>query len=254
MKFAPHDPDFLATTQNMGCLQTFRLNREEDPPRLESPQLIHFDVDTSLLYLTWHPTEEKTLAYTLSTGGVVTADMSRIQHQPDYWYQPHSDQAWTCEWSHDGRIVYSGADDSVLNAQDIETRKTVWKDSKTHQAGVTAIMARPDGNTLITGSYDDNLRVFDLRTRGVVGQINLEGGVWRLNKRGGDDRSIVASCMYKGTRVVDLGADLRTPSVVARFEENQSMNYGSDTHPEDPNTIVSCSFYDKRVSIWEVQN
>ena len=161
---------------------------------------------------------------------------------------------WTCEYSPDGRILYSGADDSVLNTQDLETQQTLWKDRRTHGAGVTAIMARPDNFTLLTGSYDDNLRIIDLRTRGVVGQINLGGGVWRLGKRGTDGRSVIASCMYVGSRLVDFGEDLRTPSVVARFEEHESMNYACDIHPMDPDIVVSCSFYDKRVCIWDIKN
>ena len=80
----------------------------------------------------------------------------------------------------------------------------------------------------------------------MVGHINLEGGVWRLGKRGTDGQSIVASCMYVGSRIVDLGEDLHTPSVMARFEEHESMNYGCDIHPSEPNIVVSCSFYDKK--------
>ncbi|KAF8435261.1 hypothetical protein BGX38DRAFT_1217314 [Terfezia claveryi] len=42
----------------------------------------------------------------------------------------------------------------------------VLKDRKTHGAGVTAIIARPDTFSLSTGSYDYNLRIVDLRNEG----------------------------------------------------------------------------------------
>lgn len=253
IKFSPHDPDLLATAQTMGCLQTFRLVKEDDLVKLIPQQTIFlFDPDVIILSLTWPPTTQGSLACTLSTGTVATVDIHLSGNNVEYEYTPHYDQAWTCEYSPDGKILYSGADDSVLNAQDLETKQTIWKDKKKHSAGVTAIMARHDNNTLLTGSYDDQLRVFDLRTRGVVGQINLGGGVWRLGKRGTDSQSIVASCMYVGSRIINLGEDLRSPSVVARFEEHESMNYGCDIHPSDLNTVVSCSFYDKRVCIWDV--
>jgi len=182
---------------------------------------------------------------------IISSDLPKSN--VEYSYEPHSDQVWTCEYSPDGRILYSGADDSVLNLQDLETRQMVWKDSRTHGAGVTAIIAR-DNFTLLTGSYDDNLRIIDLRTRGAVGQINLGGGVWRLGKRGTNGRSVIASCMYVGSRLVDFGEDLRTPRVVASFEEHESMNYACDIHPMDPDIVVSCSFYDKRVCIWDIKN
>ncbi|RPB23627.1 hypothetical protein L211DRAFT_838483 [Terfezia boudieri ATCC MYA-4762] len=66
-------------------------------------------------------------------------DFSKKQYE--YYYQFRSGQ--------DVR-VFAGADDSVLYAQDLETKAMVWKDRKTHGAGVTAIMARPDYFTLLT--------------------------------------------------------------------------------------------------------
>lgn len=142
----------------------------------------------------------------------------------------------------------------MLNAQDLETCQMVWRDKKTHGAGVTAIMPQSGNNMLLTGSYDDILRIFDLRTRDVVGQIDLGGGVWRLSKRGSNNRSLIASCMYVGSRVVDLDEDFRSPNVIAKFEEHESMNYGCDIHPNEPDIVVSCSFYDKRVCIWDIKS
>ncbi|KAF8424033.1 WD40-repeat-containing domain protein [Tirmania nivea] len=254
-KFSPHDPDYLATAQTHGCFQTFRLDRNADPPSLVNKRTISlFDPESILLSLIWNPMDPSLIACTLSTGGVAIINSDLPKNNVGYSYEPHSDQAWTCEYSPGGRILYSGADDSVLNAQDLETQQMVWKDRTTHGAGVTAIMARPDNFTLLTGSYDDNLRIIDLRTRRVVGQINLGGGVWRLGKRGTDGRSVIASCMYVGSRLVGFGEDLRTPSVVARFEEHESMNYACDIHPMDPDIVVSCSFYDQRVCIWDIKN
>lgn len=41
--------------------------------------------------------------------------------------------------------------------------------------------------------------------------------------------------------------------VMAKFEEHESMNYGSDVQPGSrgrEKTIVSTSFYDKRMCLW----
>jgi len=66
--------------------------------------------------------------------------------------------------------------------------------------------------------------------------------------------------MHAGSRVLDVrncgkrwqdGED-GALSVVARWEENESMNYASYVHPDVPNIIASTSFYDKRLSIWSI--
>ncbi|KAI5793778.1 WD40-repeat-containing domain protein [Peziza echinospora] len=272
VKFSKNDPTYIATGQSGGLYQPFRLitttssSSSTSTPRLTpnphntSPIL---DPSRLLLSLSWHPTDPHLLACTTDDGRVVlfhdtqtpdgnpnTTSDERDTNVVVNEYKPHDAEAWTCEFSPDGTILYSGGDDSVLNAQDLVTEQSIWRDRKTHGAGVTAIMARPDNNTLITGSYDDHLRVFDLRTRKVVAEANLGGGVWRLADRGG--QSLVASCMYAGTRIVDLGPNGTSPQIVARFEEHESMNYGCGIHPGYPDTVVSCSFYDKRLCIWNI--
>lgn len=70
--------------------------------------------------------------------------------------------------------------------------------------------------------------------------------------------------MHAGSRIVSL---CRSPesgewafSVQARFEEHKSMNYGSDVQPiaaegqegvGKKRTVVSTSFYDKLMCVWQ---
>lgn len=201
-----------------------------------------------MLALTFSPTSPDHLALTLSSGEVALFSLSAAEIT--YQYQPHELEAWTCEFSPDGKTLYSGGDDSVFCAQSLEAETQLWRDRKTHQAGVTAILAREAVNsTVLTGSYDEWLRVFDSRTRRVVEDIRLGGGVWRLHMR--DEGSVLASCMHAGARIVSVPE--RGPlSVVARFEEHESMNYGSHIHSSRPDNVVSCSFYDKRLCIWSI--
>jgi diphthamide biosynthesis protein 7 len=44
-------------------------------------------------------------------------------------------------------------------------------------------------------------------------------------------------------------------NVLSRFEEHKSMNYGSDFQPgvEDKLQVVSTSFYDKLLCVWETK-
>lgn len=64
--------------------------------------------------------------------------------------------------------------------------------------------------------------------------------------------------MHAGSRIVRLRCDAANTwsmTVLARFEEHQSMNYGSDC-VVDATTgqvmVLSTSFYDKRLCLWRV--
>lgn len=63
-------------------------------------------------------------------------------------------------------------------------------------------------------------------------------------------------------RLVMDGLDGPRFELLATFEENESMNYGSDFQPKREGgeekarefTVVSTSFYDKRVCLWKFRD
>ncbi|BCS22286.1 uncharacterized protein APUU_30511A [Aspergillus puulaauensis] len=156
-----------------------------------------------------------------------------------------------------------------------------------HTAGVTSILPLPiplshpltNGEPLLlTGSYDENLRVYHATRGGVVlAEAGLGGGVWRLQllsstrtetAKSAPQRGekwtflVLASCMHGGTRVVRVvvGGEEAAAGieVLVEFTEHESMNYASDVwRPHDQATgelrVVSSSFYDRRVCIWKVR-
>ncbi|KAM0205964.1 hypothetical protein ACHAQI_008638 [Fusarium lateritium] len=187
--------------------------------------------------------------------------------------------------------AYCGGDDSMLRytscISDLNEPDPICEEpyspitiKGTHNAGVTAILPLPllmknNGRVVVTGSYDDYFRVFivhDLHeTYGMkkvelVLEENMGGGVWRLDlvkiQEGAESTKlrILASCMHAGARIVDLdvkdGNDW-TCSVLARFEEHKSMNYGSDFVRDNDGAerlrCVSTSFYDKLLCLWEYE-
>lgn len=156
-----------------------------------------------------------------------------------------------------------------------------------HTAGVTAILPLPiplvdNAPILLTGSYDEGLRVYHATHRGdVLAEQGLGGGVWRLqlldtlkDSVSDDPKSaetqrflVLASCMHAGTRVVRVTQKQRDQTsewsieVLAEFTEHESMNYASDvwkggrsdTLSESSELLcVSSSFYDRRVCVWRV--
>ncbi|OJJ48644.1 hypothetical protein ASPZODRAFT_130744 [Penicilliopsis zonata CBS 506.65] len=162
------------------------------------------------------------------------------------------------------------------NDEDLSSRLVLDHDDRArhHTAGVTSILPLPvplqDGAPLIlTGSYDESLRLYHASPRGsVLAETCLGGGVWRLQLLRSEKVSasewmflVLASCMHAGTRLVRVtrANDEWTMEVMAEFTEHQSMNYASDVWKGNADgsnelVVVSSSFYDKRVCLWRARD
>lgn len=315
LRFCQNVPEFhniLAAVSSTGTLAMFKF----DPLGDASAPLQHLttsrcgDLDDDVLFLqcNWHPAADRVLGVTTSTGLarlLLLDDEWKIAKSADVNIQ-NSLEAWCIAFSPadaatnvtDQPIsVYCGGDDSTLryttchweggNEQsdpspilDVPFGPMTIKGQ--HDAGVTAILPLPlsaqdHGRIVVTGSYDDHLRVFaihdlhesyGLKRVQLLTDANLGGGVWRLKlidiqTVGSSTRiRILASCMYAGARLVEIVTDNSGQSwtcvVLARFEEHESMNYASDISSLYPTAdgrirIVSTSFYDKLLCLWEYE-
>ncbi|KAK6006631.1 hypothetical protein QM012_005639 [Aureobasidium pullulans] len=279
--FSPHDPSLLAVAASTGAIQLFRFSASTislEP--LSTYQF--FSSEILVLSLAWHATSPNILGVTTSSGGVYTVDISIPEAQAKDTAKEilvHELEAWTLSFSHTGKEVYSGGDDATLRYSTLPDMTSPsasqeeegdffpmqWQDRRAHNAGVTAILPLAhEDNILITGSYDDNIRILScpqLGRKQVLAEENLEGGVWRLklltSSPSDGKYTVLASCMHAGTRIVAITKDQGGQwgiEVLARFEEHKSMNYGSDVQPGCQNggeqTIISTSFYDKLLCLW----
>ncbi|KAL6939565.1 hypothetical protein ACO0RG_003407 [Hanseniaspora osmophila] len=193
----------------------------------------------------------------------------------------HSLECWTAEFGKLAPLencVLSGGDDSVVKLFDTRTRNEVWSNSRIHEAGVVAIKcaspsfrnSRP--TSILTGSYDDNIRSFDLRMLSAttiypgtmpptnIKSKNLGGGVWRFveNPFYAQDPTvdeILVCCMYNGAKVVKIfDEDEDEQNEESIFKEqnyvkkgHDSMCYGGDW---SKSFIATCSFYDNKLQVW----
>ncbi|KAH0004559.1 WD40 repeat-like protein, partial [Aureobasidium melanogenum] len=284
--FSPHDPTLLAVAASTGAVQLFRFSASTTSLEPLSTYQF-FSPEILVLSLAWHPTSPIILGVTTSSGGVYTVDISGQEAEAQDTGKEilvHELEAWTLAFSHTGKEVYSGGDDatfrfstlpnmnsssaSASEEEEEDFLPTKWQDRRAHNAGVTAILPLAhEDNILITGSYDDNIRILSCPQIGrkqVLAEENLEGGVWRLKlltSSPEDGKNIVlASCMHAGTRIVAVTKDESgewSIEVLARFEEHKSMNYGSDVQPGTAEggqqTIISTSFYDKLLCLWRFE-
>ena len=310
-----NDYTTLAVATSEGSVCIYRLDLANEASLANQLVIKLFDPAILVLSLTWYPVFEapigersSVIAVSASDGQIVIFDSMR-QTEDDKAHilgrsQGHSLEAWAVAWSDKESevesnlaILYSGGDDSMLcryssfgppseaegpldnEAQHLH--EPSWRDRTTHNAGVTAILplslSTPfDDDILVTGSYDEYVRVLALpnlsgRTK-VLAEKQLGGGVWRLKLLDtlyilgkGIHLVVLASCMHAGARLLKI---VRSDSmrhwsinVIAKFEEHESMNYASDGRIEGPDqdhssgyTCVSTSFYDRKLCVWTVEH
>ena len=315
LHFSRYDDTTLAVATSEGSVCIYRLNLANEPSLAKTSVVKLFDPSILVLSLAWYPTLEtpigersSVIAVSSSDGQVVVFD--NMRHTEDNKAQSlgksqgHSLEAWTVAWSAKDceaesnlAILYSGGDDSMLcrhssfgrpleaegrmgdEAQHLHEPSR--RDKTTHHAGVTAILplslsTPEEEDFLITGSYDEYLRILALPTFGgrtkVLAEKQLGGGVWRLKLVDtihilgqGVHLLVLASCMHAGAKMLNI-----TPSkdktrwsisVIAKFEEHESMNYASDGRVESHDgehssgyTCVSTSFYDRKLCVWTVEH
>ncbi|KAL5118018.1 hypothetical protein ACEQ8H_004002 [Pleosporales sp. CAS-2024a] len=224
------------------------------------------DEEGNVLPVGKHSVEAWTLAFSRDAESVLSGgddsalrmmDLSEEQEQQDH------------EGSGRGRVHQKTA------------RYWPWMDTRIHGAGVTAILPlhRDNASSLIvTGSYDDRIRLLGVEPTGqrrVLADANLGGGVWRIKlleqrprlpANHGVDKwraeppptevLLLVSCMHAGAKVVKMKkeGDVWAFEVLAKMEEHQSMNYGSDAQSfvnrQGKRTFLSTSFYDRLLCLW----
>ncbi|CAI9108955.1 OLC1v1008675C1 [Oldenlandia corymbosa var. corymbosa] len=153
----------------------------------------------------------------------------------DVWSEHVSSSMCLClEWDPSGSSVTVGSDDCKFSCWDLrdDSSNMVFQNSKVHEMGICCITKNPsDTNTLLTGSYDEHLRVWGLRS--MLRPIN--------------ETSIVVKT--KGDE----------PEVIERYGKHGSLAYGADWHrgkftgkgkKGNRALVATCSFYDRLLRVW----
>ncbi|KAL4243426.1 Diphthine methyltransferase [Abortiporus biennis] len=186
-------------------------------------------------------------------------------------WEAHEFEPWIAAWNYwDTNVIYSGGDDLKLKGWDIRSgfsQPTFV--NKRFDAGVTTIQSHPYVEHIIAvGSYDNSVRLFDMRKPLVpLVQADVGGGAWRVKWHPSSRRrkDLLVACMHDGFKVVRFNA-LGDPvvgggvggkewDIVKRFDKHESLAYGVDwsfrEQAKDESLIASCSFYDHLLHVWE---
>lgn len=262
IKISPSDPNLLVLAHSTGNIIVWKY---DDHKLVQSSNLQLFDDLLLVTSVFFSPNNSNELLATLTTGeaaliDLTTADFTMLD-------TAHSLECWTGAFGEAGpaqNVVFTGGDDGKLIAHDLRTQDKIWETlHRHHDAGVVLVLCpgswnSENPNTLWTGSYDDCLRVFDLRHlddngpklySGLLPQEihkqNLGGGVWRLIP--GPQGKVLTCCMYDGARIIETSNE---PQASLYFKgDHESMCYGGDWSP-DGDFVVTCSFYDNVVQVW----
>lgn len=202
VEWTPHESTLgstLCVATSTGSLEFFAFDSKAEKLEHTSSKQVS-DKETLVLDLLWHPRRADIIAVTLSDG---TVSLFQSDDSTNPWSSSsqttmtelttHSLEPWTLAFSPDTSHVFSGGDDAVLQSMQVScdsepdqdaspSSTTLWADRRTHEAGVTAILPLAN-DLLITGSYDDNIRLISappVGRRQVLAELNLGGGVWRL--------------------------------------------------------------------------
>lgn len=259
--FSPLDPALLLVTSTGGEAATVDVVKKEVVSNLGKLEDVYSSVETSVV-------------------AIQGCSQRVVNKEPQPFAEQHSLECWTGEFGSLQplqNVVFTGGDDAVIRAHDLRSREQIWSNSRIHGAGVVAIKCSTDNfrqsrpTSIVTGSYDDCIRLLELRMLGEQSiypghntpvakswSENLNGGVWRFCERPeaiagvpGVDELLVC-CMYNGAKVIglhdrEMQQDFSFTEQSYLKKGHDSMCYGADWCE---NFAVTCSFYDNSLQKW----
>lgn len=214
------------------------------------------------LCLDWNPSATS-ITVGLSDGSVSIVSLLESQLTTVQEWRAHDFELWATSFDiHQPHLVYTGSDDCKFSCWDLrdDPSNLVFQNIKAHKMGVCCITKSPnDANILLTGSYDEHLRLWDIRS--ISRPINessicLGGGVWRIKHHPSIPGLVLTACMHNGFAVVKTNGE--KAEIIETYEKHGSLAYGADWQSGElyagekrKNAVVAtCSFYDRLLRVW----
>ncbi|KAL1923025.1 uncharacterized protein VTP21DRAFT_9401 [Calcarisporiella thermophila] len=248
----------LALADAAGQLSLYAL--ESAKPCLDMVSRYEVSNDGKLcLSLDWsnrvQPSTDPDIVVSLSSGEacVVSLD-STVEFREKARWHAHDYEAWIAAYDYwNPSLIYTGGDDCRLKGWDLRALTQPTFVSKRHEMGVCSIQSHPlEENILATGSYDENVLLWDRRNMArPLCHFHTGGGVWRIKWHPTDKERLLVASMHAGFFVLRCEHGYKGMRGETEFLEHQSLAYGVDWC-YDPSTslIGSCSFYDHSLHLW----
>lgn len=257
----------LAVTGSSGKIDLYSFIENNGTYKLENLSSLNVCTPNLSLSLDWARTEALKVAISDSGGCVSVVDCSEngcgfSLHQK---WKAHNFDAWITAFDcWNKSVVYSGGDDCLLKSWDIRTQchKPIFV-NKSHTMGVCAIQGSSlSEHVFTTGSYDEQVYVWDMRSMAKpLASCDLGGGIWRLKWHPKQSNYLLAACCHSGFHVLHIDRQSQG-KVAASYTSHNSLAYGADWSRHSVGcddefslheVIATCSFYDHRLDLWELQ-
>lgn len=216
------------------------------------------------LCVDWNPSATS-MAVGLSDGSVSILSLGQSHLNILREWKAHDFELWAASFDiQQPMLVYTGSDDCKFSCWDLRANPSnlVFQNSKAHKMGICCITKSPsDSHTLLTGSYDEYLRIWDVRSTSKPineASIGLGGGVWRIKHHPTVPGVVLTACMHNGFAIVRFEGD--QVQVMETYDKHGSLAYGADWQRGGPSAvgkkklvIATCSFYDRLLRVWTPQ-
>lgn len=189
-------------------------------------------------------------------------------------WEAHALETWCVEASTSNpHLIITGADDGFMRGWDVREppdATPIFTNRRSHQAGVTALAFDPlNEQQFASGSYDERVRVFDLRDAArtpIIESAQLGDGAYHLAWHPRWAGILAVAGMRSGLPLLQVDASPENPQLhectryAANASEGQhgSLAYGVSWQSTSASDglwfAASASFYDKSVHVWSVQN
>lgn len=238
------------------------------------------DVGALSLSLDWNDRKpgitsiaDRAAAVSLSDGSVCVIKVAEDgELRKTRQWTAHDLEAWIVGFDcHTPTTMFTGADDAKLKGWDLRAGPAAptFVNSKVHEAGVCSIQSHPTvEHCLATGSYDEQLRIWDTRTmKRPLSTAHVGGGIWRV-KWSPDPAcagQVLTACMHAGFAVLEYNHDAGKfeGEILRHTGGHTSLGYGVDwqwrkaaaegrggNFGMNLPVVGSASFYDHRLEVW----
>ncbi|KAL0304669.1 UNVERIFIED_CONTAM: Diphthine methyltransferase [Sesamum calycinum] len=159
-------------------------------------------------------------------------------------------------------LVYTGSDDCKFSCWDLrdDPSNLVFQNKEAHTMGVCCIAKSPsDPYTLLTGSYDEYLRIWDVRSTSKPvneSSICLGGGVWRIKHHPSTRTSLDGFVCTMDLQLLNLmGIKSKLLNNTTNMTHLHTVQIGKEESicgrdKKKSPVIATCSFYDRLLHVW----
>ncbi|EGI62101.1 PREDICTED: diphthamide biosynthesis protein 7 [Acromyrmex echinatior] len=224
----------LAVVDSMGYLQIYQLKNDGKRIEFITKLKVNNEENVMALSLDWSRRNSPASDPIINTNILVSDSAGHISRftwgeagdlTKDFTWPAHKFHAWIVAFDYCNPLIfYSGGDDNRFLCFDSRTGSHPVVENKKHIAGVTSIHSKKF--LLATGSYDQNVRLWDKRNFArPISTLCLDGGVWRLKWDPFTHQYLLAACMHNGFKIINH--DILS-SVVVNYKEHKGLSYGCD--------------------------